>query len=134
VSFHRDLSLPRTARINSNLLPGHGGEHLEAHHSFFFFNLFTFQMLSPYPVPPLRETPYPISPPPASTRVFLHPPTHPLSPPSPPFPYIGASIKPSQDQGPLLPLIHDKAILCYICSWSHVYSLVGGLVPGSLVG
>jgi hypothetical protein len=25
----------------------------------------------------------------------------------------------------------DKAILCYICSWSHVYSLVSGLVPGS---
>jgi hypothetical protein len=28
-----------------------------------------------------------------------------------------------------------EAILCYICSWSygsfHVYSLVGGLVPGS---
>ena len=24
----------------------------------------------------------------------------------------------------------DKAILCYICSWSHVYSLVDGLVPG----
>jgi hypothetical protein len=32
----------------------------------------------------------------------------------------------------------DKAILCYICGWSHgslhVYSLVGGLVPGSLAG
>ena len=27
--------------------------------------------------------------------------------------------------------MHDKAILCYICSWSHVYSLVDGLVPGS---
>ena len=31
-----------------------------------------------------------------------------------------------------------KAILCYICSWGHgsllVYSLVGGLVPGSSVG
>jgi hypothetical protein len=29
----------------------------------------------------------------------------------------------------------DKTILCYICIWSyeslHVYSLVGGLVPGS---
>jgi hypothetical protein len=44
-------------------------------------------------------------------------------------------IKPPQDQGPPLPLIPDKAILCYICSWSHesfhVYCLVGGLVPGS---
>jgi hypothetical protein len=32
-------------------------------------------------------------------------------------------------------LSSHKAILCYICSWSngslHVYSLVGGLVPGS---
>ena len=32
----------------------------------------------------------------------------------------------------------NKAILCYICSWSHVslnvYSLVGGLVPGSSGG
>ena len=44
-------------------------------------------------------------------------------------------IKPSQDKRPLLPLMTDKAILCYICNWSHaslhVFSLVGGLVPGS---
>ena len=44
------------------------------------------------------------------------------------------SIEPSQDQGPLLPLVPYKAILCYIYSWSHgflhVYSLVGGLVLG----
>ena len=33
-------------------------------------------MLSPFSVHPLRETPYPILPPPASMRVFLHPPTH----------------------------------------------------------
>ena len=33
-------------------------------------------MLSPFPVSPLLETPYPILPPPASMRVFLHPPTH----------------------------------------------------------
>ena len=30
--------------------------------------------------------------------------------------------------------MHDKAILCYICSWSHVYSFVDGLVPGSSWG
>jgi hypothetical protein len=39
---------------------------------------------------------------------------------------------------PLLPLLPEKAILCYICGWSHgslhVYSLVGGLVPGSSGG
>jgi hypothetical protein len=44
-------------------------------------------------------------------------------------------IKSPQDQGPPLPLLSGKAILCYICIWSHgslpVYSLVGGLVPGS---
>jgi hypothetical protein len=43
------------------------------------------------------------------------------------FPYTG--IEPSQDQEPLFSLTTDKAILCYICSWSdgplHVYSLVG---------
>ena len=41
----------------------------------------------------------------------------------------------SQDQGSLLPLMFFKAILCYLCIWSHgslhVYCLVGGLVPGS---
>jgi hypothetical protein len=35
-------------------------------------------------------------------------------------------------QVPPLPPMPDKAILCYICSWSHgslqLYSLVGGLV------
>jgi hypothetical protein len=49
------------------------------------------------------------------------------------FPYWG--IDPSQDQGPLLPLMPNKAILCNICGWSHgsfhVYSLVSGLGPGS---
>jgi hypothetical protein len=47
-------------------------------------------------------------------------------------------MEPSQDQGILLSLMSDKAILCYICSWSHgyfhVYSLEGGLVPGSSGG
>jgi hypothetical protein len=42
------------------------------------------------------------------------------------------SISPPQDQRPFLPLMLDKAIVCYTCSWSnrslHVYSLVGGLV------
>ena len=27
-----------------------------------------------------------------------------------------------QAQGPVLPLMFDKATLCYICSWSHGYS------------
>jgi hypothetical protein len=36
------------------------------------------------------------------------PPTHPLIPPSPGIP-LHWSIKPSHDQGPLFPLMHDKA-------------------------
>ena len=43
------------------------------------FSLFTFQMFSPFQVSSL-ETPYPILPPPASMRVFHHPPT-PILPP-----------------------------------------------------
>jgi hypothetical protein len=67
----------------------------------------------------------------------LPPPTYPLLPHHPNIsPPLG--IKLSQDQGPPLPLMPDKAILCNICSWSHgslyVYSLVNGLVPGSSGG
>jgi hypothetical protein len=58
--------------------------------------------------------------------------THPLPLPCPCIPLHWG---PSQDQGPLLSLMSHNAILCYICGWSHgslhVYSLVGGLVPGS---
>jgi hypothetical protein len=61
------------------------------------------------------------------------PPTSPLLPPYPCIP-LHWGIK--QDLGLLLPLMPNKAILCYICSWSrgslHVYSLVDGLVLGVL--
>jgi hypothetical protein len=61
--------------------------------------------------------------------------THLPIPTSLPRYFLHWGVKPSEDQGPLLPLMFDKVILCYICSWSHVslhvYSLVGGLVPGS---
>ena len=50
------------------------------------------------------------------------------------FLYTGASIKPSQEQGPPLPLIPDRAIPCYICFCSHVYPIVGGLIPGRFRG
>ena len=76
--------------------------------------------------------------PPTSMRMFPHPPTtHPplALHPQVPMHYI---IKPSQDQGPLLPLMLNKVILCYICDSSHgslhVVSLVGGLDPGSSGG
>jgi hypothetical protein len=48
------------------------------------------------------------------------------------------AIKPPQDHGSPLPVMPDKALLCYICSWwqgsLHLYSLVSGLVPGSSRG
>jgi len=47
-----------------------------------------------------------------------HPPTHSLPPAHPGIP-LDWGIKPSQDQGPLLPLMPYKAILCYLCGWSH---------------
>jgi hypothetical protein len=64
----------------------------------------------------------------------LPPPAHRLSSPCPRF-LLNWGIEPSQDQGSLLPLMSEKAILSYICGWRHVslhvYSLVGGLDPGS---
>jgi hypothetical protein len=70
--------------------------------SFFnwLFSLFTFQMLSPFTLPPPPKLPIT-----SSLPCFYEgvpPPTHPLPPPHPQFPYTGASIKASQDQGPFL--------------------------------
>ena len=80
-------------------------------------------MLSSFLVSPLK-TLYPILPP-------LCSPTHPLPLPCP----LHWGTEPSQDQGFLLSVMSDNAILCYICVWSHeslhVYSLVVCLVPGS---
>jgi hypothetical protein len=93
------------------------------------FYLFTFQMLFPFPVS--LSSPHPFPPPcfyegaPPPTHSCLIDPTIPLC----------WGIKPPQGQGPPLPLMSGKAILCYICCWSyrslHIYSLVGGLVSGS---
>jgi hypothetical protein len=100
-------------------------------HYYWLLYLFTFKMLSPFPISPLK-TPVPsLSPLPLGGCSPL---THPL------IPHRSSTllcwgIEPPQDQGPPLPLMSDKAVLCYICGWSHgpihVYSLVGGLVPGS---
>jgi hypothetical protein len=59
-------------------------------------------MLPPFPVSHL-QTPYPVPPNPASKRVFPHPPTHSCLTSS----TLGH--KHSQDQGPSLPMIPDKA-------------------------
>jgi hypothetical protein len=67
--------------------------------------------------------------------VFLYLPTHPHIPASLPsiplhwgiyWAFIGPRNSP--------PIDAYKAILCYICSWSHVYSFVCGLVSGSSGG
>jgi len=74
-------------------------------------------------------------PPPSSVRVFLYPTTQPFPPPSTDIP-LHWGVQPWQDQGLLLPLVPNKAILCCICSWNHgsvyVYSLGGG--KGWVVG
>jgi hypothetical protein len=98
--------------------------------------LFTFQMLSPFPVS-LPLALYSLLPPPASMRVLPYPPTHPLLPLWP-WVLISWVIKPPHVQGSPLLVMPDNAILCYITSLSHeypsVYSLVGGLVPGRFGG
>jgi hypothetical protein len=94
--------------------------------------LFTFQMLSPFPVS--HWSPYSLLLPLPCFYDGVPPPTHPLLPTHPGIPLLWGT-EPLQDQGLLLPLIPDKAILCLMCDWSHgslhVYSLVGDFVPGS---
>ena len=57
-----------------------------------------------------------------------------IHPSTPGIPLLQGNEHP-QAQGPLLPLMSNKAIFCHICTQSHgslhVYSLVGGPVPGS---
>ena len=93
------------------------------------FSLFTFQMLSPFLASPQKIS-FPLPASPCS-------PTHPLLLPGPGIPLCWG-IEPSQDQGPLLPLMTDQANLCNICKQSHeshhVFSLIAGLVPGSSGG
>jgi hypothetical protein len=111
-------------------------EHWALLHCFFYFFFFFFLGNFLY----LHFKYYPLSrsplkpPPPASTRVF----TCPSTPRTCPGIALHWGIKLLQYQGPLLLLMLDKAILCYIYRWSHgslhVYSLVGGLVPGSSGG
>jgi hypothetical protein len=92
-------------------------------------------MISPLPVSPTPQNPlsHPSSP---CFNEGAPPLPHPPQPPRPCIP-LHWGIEPSQDQGPLLPLMSNKTILCYICGWSHgslhVYSLVGCLVPETSV-
>jgi hypothetical protein len=100
-----------------------------------FIGHFLYLHFKCYPLsqfPSLLEHPITSSSPCFDEGIAPH--THPLLPPCSRFHYTGASTEPSQDQGPLLPLMFDKAILCYICSWSHVYTFVDSLVSGSSGG
>jgi hypothetical protein len=79
----------------------------------------------PFPVYPLQlpiSSPLPF----AYKRVLPGPPTH---------SYLMALASPCPVLGLPLTMMPDNAVLCYICSGSHepthVYSLIGGLVPGS---
>jgi hypothetical protein len=103
------------------------------------FNFFKFFLIGYflylhflYSLPPWKLLSHP--PPFTSMSVFPYPPTHTCLH-ALEFLYTVASIKHSQDQGSLFPLMFDKTIVCYMCSCSHgsfhVYFLVGGLVPGN---
>ena len=99
----------------------------------FFFKIGYFIYISniiPFPNFPPRNS---LSHPPSSCFYESVPP-HPPVPPHPCIP-LHWGIEPSLHQGPLLPWMPNKTILCYIYSWSHgslhVYSLVDGLNPGS---
>ena len=99
--------------------------------SIFLLDILFIYISNVIPLPGFPSKNFLSNPPPsASMRVFLHP----LLLPVLAFPSVWG-IEHSQDQAPLLPLKPDTAILCYICGWSHgslhVYSLIGGLVPGS---
>jgi hypothetical protein len=111
------------------------------HHSILYLNFFLSLFLGYFFIYILNVIPIsrnPIFLPPSPCFYEGVPPTtYPLLPSSSGIP-LHWGIEPSQDQGPLLPLMPNKAILCYICSWSHgtlhVYSFVGGFVPRSLQG
>jgi hypothetical protein len=98
------------------------------------FSLFKFQMLSPLALyTPTEDT---LSHLPSSCFYEgVRPPTNSPTPTSPhTISQPGASNQPSYNQGPLFPPTHEKATICYLCIWSHVYSFVDSLVPGSSRG
>ena len=107
----------------------------------FIFFLFKLVILFIYisnvvPLPSFSST-KPLSPLPSPASMGVLSCTCPLPPRHPNIP-LRWGIEPPQDQGPPFPLMPEKTILCYICSWSHrflyVYSLFGDLVSGSSGG
>jgi hypothetical protein len=94
---------------------------------YWIFSLFTFQMLSPFLVPlPPAETPYPISPLPASMRESPHPPTHSClpgltSPTLGHWAFTGPRTSPPIDAWQGHPLLHMRLELwvtpCLLFGW-----------------
>jgi hypothetical protein len=86
---------------------------------------------------PLSRSPLQKSPIPSPLPLWECFPTLPLPSSHPGIP-LHWGIEHPQARGPLLPLMFNKAILCHICGQHHgslhVYSLVGGPVPGSSEG
>ena len=105
---------------------------------FGFFGVFLFLLIILF-IYISNDIPLPGTPNPMPPTLCLYedalPPTHPLLTHHSYMPLCWG-IKPPQDQGPLIQLMPDKVVLCYICIWIHeslhVYSLVSGLVSGSL--
>jgi hypothetical protein len=79
----------------------------------FFIGYFIYLHFKCYPLSQFPSQKIHI--PPTSSYFYENVPllTHPLSPPQPHIP-LHWGIEPSQDQGPLLPLMPNKAVLCYI--------------------
>jgi hypothetical protein len=112
-----------------NMVPLPFGLHLSIDHIPFLLVILLIHIWN-VPVSSL-QTPYPS---PLPCLYEGTPPTH-LLPPHWFSILLCWGFEPPLDQGPPLPLMTNKAILHYICSWSHgsvhIYTLVGGLVPGS---
>jgi len=83
---------------------------------------------------PIHKSPIPFPLPLLLWGCSPSPTTQPFQPPCPDI-LLHCRVQTCQHQGLLLQLVPNKAILCYIYSWSHrsvhVYSLGRGLVPGS---
>jgi hypothetical protein len=94
------------------------------------FICYSLSRFSPSPPPPKKKPSHPLL---LLRGVPLHSYTH-CCLPALAFPYTGASNLP-RTKGLSSHWCPNKAILCYICGWTHgslhVYFLVGGLVPGS---
>ena len=104
--------------------------------SFVGYFLYFIWNVIPFPGFPFRKLPIPCS---LSLLLWGCSPTHPPTPASWPWHSPPLRHEAFRDQGPFLPLMSNKAILCYISRWSHgswlvVYFLGAMCGGGALVG